>query len=833
MWRAPSILKAVPLTRLTSSSALVSACCTPWSVLWQRSSSAALFMSKREQSQSSRAPSGPHWEEGVVDPRFSSEGNMRRLNPDTMAHYVKANIQNDRREMGLGEVYDWNEFAKDAIYIPTRAGPLWVGSDDPRAAKFMRRREKMKQKPLQRTRPKPGTDPARALENHPLREFFTTATNLHDPLSVSNGLHRAGMIREYDIKHNAALINYAPRPPVVSIMGHVDHGKTTLLDYLRKTNVASQEAGGITQNVGAFQVKTPHGQRITFIDTPGHAAFTAMRAVGASANDMIILVVSAVDGVQPQTKEVIDLARELGTPMVVAITKTDRRSECDYIKDQLRECGVELEESGGDVQLVKICARDGTGIDDLLDAVQLQAELCEISTPTPSRTELTVIESRNQGVSEVAAIVRCGTLRPGQVFVSGMTYGIVRKVFDEHGEQLKEAGPSTPVVLHGYRVSPKPGSILLQVSSEQHAQKYYFFMKDVYSTEGERENYLQLLNQEQKGLIHGRKPDNNITRAHSTIEFVVTCKAATFGMLQALLKMVYDLPHLDGISVDYKVTEVGGLKDYDLAMVGSTGKPGCILLYGDCKDSNALDVPNNVSVIRFNVLYHGIEEFKATLVGVLPKLQRTRIRGVAECLQTFRASQAGKTGNAGGMKVVKGSLEAAHPTYRVLRRDTSVGKKLSAAKGGVAGVSNTGGSTGVEEEPRVVVYEGQLKELRRFKDLVPVVEEGLECGVILHDEFSFKPGDLLEMYETYEEERNVAEEFEAAEKREKTLRQTAALHARLEEEGIVSSVSTPTSSATAEAGADATAAAFAAAVSTAKRADTSSPSSTQSASVTH
>ncbi|EKG07107.1 translation initiation factor IF-2, putative [Trypanosoma cruzi] len=733
---------------------------------------------RRWQSQSSRGQPGLHWDEGVVDPRYSSEGNMRRFNPDTVAHYVKATIQNDRREMGLGEVYDWHEFAKDAVYIPTRSGPLWVGSDDPRCAKFMRRREKMKKSPQQKARPKPGPDPAKQLEDHTLREFFTTATNLRDPLSTANNLHRAGLIREYDIKHVAAKIQYVPRPPIVSIMGHVDHGKTTLLDYLRKTNVASEEAGGITQNVGAFQVKISDDHFVTFIDTPGHAAFTEMRKVGVTANDLIVLVVSAVDGVQPQTKEVIGLARDAGIALVVACTKIDRQSKVDPIKQQLRDCGIELEEDGGDTQFVSVCGRDGTGIPELLEAISLQAELCEISTPEPSRCEVTVIESRSSDVkNEVAGIVRCGKLKPGQVLVAGMTYGVVRKVMDNNGNILQEAGPSMPVIMQGFRVHPKPGVVLMQVSSESHAQKYYLFMKDVYKVEGRREDYLQLLNQEQHGMIYARKPDNNLVRTYSTKAFVLSCKAATFGMLQALMKTLYELPRLEGVSTEIKVTEVGGLKDYDIALIGSSGQPGCILLYGESKDTNTLDVPNHVKVIRFNVLYHGIDALKETLVESLPKISKTRATAEAECIQVFRASQAGRNGNAGGMRVTRGSIIGSHLTFRVLRKSSR--SKLT---GGDNSPKKATGDEDDTEDARTVVYEGQIKELRRFKEIVPSVEMGLECGVILHDEFQFRLGDILQQFEVYEEPRDVAEEYEAAERREKIMRETAALQAQMEEE---------------------------------------------------
>lgn len=723
----------------------------------------------RRQSQSSRGQPGPQWQDGEVDPRYSSAGNMRKLNPDTMAHYVKATIQNDRREMGLGEIYDWNEFAKEAIYIPTRSGPLWVGSDDPRAAKFVRRREKMKVNPMQKARPKPGPDPAVSLQNHPLREYFTTETNLNDPLSVANNLHRAGRIREFDIKHTAAHIQHVPRPPIVTIMGHVDHGKTTLLDYLRKSNVVAGEAGGITQNIGAFQVKTSSGAVITFIDTPGHAAFSTMREAGASATDMIILIVSAVDGVQDQTKEVVRLAHERGLPMVVAITKIDRQPNCDYVKDQLRELGVELEEDGGDVQVTKICAKDGTGIPELLEVLHLQSELCEISTPEPCRTELMVLESTRQESTEVAAIVRCGVAKTGQVCVAGLSYGVIKKIINDHGQQVTEATPSTPVILHGFKVDPKPGTILLQVSSEPHAQKFYQFMRDVYNTEGRREDYLQLMNQERQGNFFNRKPDNNNVRSFSTKAFILICKAATFGMLQALLKSIYELPRLEGVSMDIRVTEVGGLKDYDVVMAGGTGQPACILLFGDSPNSCKLDVPSHIRLIQFKVLYHGIEELKEAFVAALPKIQRNRVLAAAECLETFRASQAGRGGNAAGMKVMHGTVDAAHLHCRVLRKKPETETWVYNVKHEEAHAADDQ----VAAIPYEIVYEGQIKELRRFKDLVPAVEAGLECGVILHDEFSFRKGDVLELIEKYEVERDVTEEYEAAAKREKLLQDVA------------------------------------------------------------
>lgn len=348
---------------------------------------------RRLQSQGSAGASSLAWQDGQLDPRYSSEGSMRKLNPDTMAHYVRATIQNDRREMGLGEIYDWHEFAKDAIYIPTRSGPLWVGSDDPRAAKFVRRRAKMKVNPLQRARKKPGPDRAKQLENHPLREYFTTATTLSDPLSVAQNLHRAGMIREYDIKHTAAKISYQPRPPsspswVTSITAKPPCSTICVTPTSPPARRAELHRASVPSpwpypSRRAPASTPPSTCTITFIDTPGHAAFTAMRAAGASANDLIVLVVSAVDGVQPQTREVIDLAHEHHLPLVVAVTKIDRRPVSPELRRALTDAGLALEEDGGDVPVVGVCGKDGRGVPALLEAILLQAELAEISTPTP------------------------------------------------------------------------------------------------------------------------------------------------------------------------------------------------------------------------------------------------------------------------------------------------------------------------------------------------------------------------------------------------------------------------------------------------------------------
>ena len=701
----------------------------------------------RLQSQSYHQHNIPFVEGEVQHAHRGGNRNAKKLDPDNIPHFVKCSILNDRREMGLTEVDDWRAFAEDAIYIPTRGGPLWVGPDDPRAEKLMKRKEKLLVKPGQVTRKMPKSDPAKDLENHPLRRFFTTPTNLSDPMSIATGLHQTGAIKSTDVKFTAGKIAYESRPPIVTIMGHVDHGKTTLLDYLRKSSVAAGEAGGITQNIGAFKVKCGDGF-ITFVDTPGHAAFNAMREAGAAITDVIIVIISAVDGVQPQTEEAIEIANKYGIPIVVAISKIDRRNETDHITSRLRELGVELEEEGGDVQLVKISSIEGTGIPDLLDALRLQAELSEVNVPVPCRAELSIVESETRAGNEVAAIVRCGLLKPGMSFVSGLTYGRIDKITDQNGTSIQRATAGEPVRFGGFSMLPKPGNILMQVSSDEHAKNFHLFMKDVYKAEGGREDFLQILDLESKGKIYDRKPDNNNIRAYDSIPFNLVVKAETFGMLQALLKTIYELPKLPGVALNVKITEVGGLKDADIALGSGANQPGAFLVFGKCRDNFFMQIPSFMHHIRFDVLYHGMDELKAAMVGALPKIKKTRVLASASCSQVFRASQAGK-GNAAGVTVTVGALSSDAECVQVLRKPSK------------------------DDEPEVV-YEGTYKELRRFKDVVPSVENGLECGLIVRDDFVFRVGDVIREVEHYEEDRDVQAEFEAAEKLERIMQLQAA-----------------------------------------------------------
>lgn len=689
----------------------------------------------------------PHaWVDGELRPEYSSKNDRRKLNPATMAHFVQAKIQNDRRDHGLPEVVDWEAFAECAVYIPTKSGPLWCGADDPRTQKFVARKEKLKRKPGQVSRKNPGEDQAIKLEDHPLRPYYSEPCDINDPMSVADGLYKAGRIKSYDVKHTASRIQYKQRNPIVSIMGHVDHGKTTLLDYLRKTNVAAKEAGGITQSVGAFSVKSGD-ETVTFIDTPGHQAFSEMRKAGAACTDLIVLVISVVDGIQPQTLEVLEIAQKAKLPLIIAANKIDRSRDTTAIKKALKEREIVLEEEGGEIQFVPISALTGEGIPQLLEAIELQAAISELSAPEPSRAEIHVIESRTPDQTEVCGIVKCGIVKPGMTFASGICYATVTKVSNEHGEHQKQVGVSMPVVLSGFKMLPKPGSTLFQLSSADHGEKYYTLMQEVYKVEGKRESFLQQLSQETKGNIYNRKPNHDgAYRAFDAVPFNICVYAATFGQLQALLSLLYSLPQIDGVTLSMKYAEVGGPDDSTVGIMMGMQQRGAVLIFGKVQSRNHMDFPSRVEIFQFDVVYHGIEWLKKKLVGCLPKKTNQRILATAHCKQIFRASQAGE-GNAAGLIVQKGTI---HDSQEV--------KVLRVLKKG--------------EEPQSV-FLGKIKELRRFKDIVPSVDQGLECGMILHDCFQFKSNDIIQCVETYEEEPDVDKIFADAEDRERVARQQA------------------------------------------------------------
>ena len=746
--------------------------------------------------------------EGVAKEGATVDGNRRRFNPSTVGHQVKNRVQQDRMDHSLPEVVSWDDFAEGAVCIPTRSGPLWVGADDPRCERYMKRKTKMEKNPLQMARKQPKTDIAKELETHPLREYFSTPSDLNNPITIADGLAKAGLIKAHEVKHMATQLKWEPRPPHVSIMGHVDHGKTTLLDYLRNTNVAAGEAGGITQSIGAFRVnvakvlrrergepepepvatpaitaaKTAAAQPraagggsvlaakenadgplvqkksptagidaplmkdevsdfITFIDTPGHAAFKEMRESGAAATDLALLIVSVTDGVQPQTEESVAILMERKVPFIVVFNKIDRDENVAPHMDKLRDVGVEFEEDGGDTMWIGVSALHGTNIPELLEMIQLQTSMLELATPTPARAEILVIDSHNKHKTKVAGIVRTGVAKHGQTLASGTTYATVKKLFDETGEkEIRRASVGEPVLLEGFKVLPKPGVVLFQLQSDTFGDRYHHLMKEVYQAEGSRESYLQTLNAERMGRIYDRKPDNNEKAVYDATPFNLSVKASSFGQLQAVMRLLYELPPLEGVQLVIRGGEVGGITDYDVLGLMGKQQPGGVLVFGDIRNANRLDLPEFIEVYSCQVVYHGIDWVKEKLVSMMPKQYNERVVAEARVKQTFRASQAGK-GNAAGLDVQQGTLVVTE-SFRVMR---PVPKKKS------------------DEVPEMLkVYEGEAKELRRFKEQVKSVEEGLECGVIMNEDFTFRVGDIVQQVVKDIIERDVDEEIRKA-----------------------------------------------------------------------
>lgn len=508
---------------------------------------------------------------------------------------------------------------------------------------------------------------------------------------------------------------------------------------------------------------------ITFIDTPGHKAFSEMRKVGAGCTDIIILVISNVDGIQPQTLEVLELARAAKIPVVIAANKIDRNPDVEPLKKALREQQVELEDDGGDVQLVKISALTGEGVPQLLEAVQLQAELSELVVPTPCRAEIFVIESRSPDATEVVGIVKCGVVKAGMTFAAGVCYATVTKACDELGETHKSFGVSKPVVLSGFKMMPKPGNTLFQLSGAVHGERYYELMREVYKAEGKREAYLQQLSAETRGNIYNRKPNNDTPRVFDAVPINMFVYAQTFGQLQALMSLLYALPQIEGVHISIKGAEVGGPDDHCVMLLTGTQQPGVVLVFGKVQDKNHMSFPSRIDVFRFDVVYHGIEWLKKRIVSSLPKKRCQRTLATAVCRQVFRASQAGSKGNAAGLYVVKGTVHSSQNVI-VMRSDKPVRSTMASSASGnskLADESADGGGSMTQ------VYAGSIRELRRFKDIVPSVEQNLECGMILHDEFAFKMGDVLHCIEHYDEEPDVDAIFAAAEEKERIARERA------------------------------------------------------------
>ncbi|MTW21527.1 translation initiation factor IF-2 [Allochromatium palmeri] len=498
------------------------------------------------------------------------------------------------------------------------------------------------------------------------------------------------------------------RPPVVTIMGHVDHGKTSLLDYIRRTRVASGEAGGITQHIGAYHVETDKGT-VSFLDTPGHAAFSAMRARGAKVTDIVILVVAADDGVMPQTAEAIQHARAAGVPLIVAINKVDKpEANPDKVMQELTQYEVLTEEWGGDTMMVKVSAKAGTGIDELLDAILLQAEVLELKAPVSGPARGAIVESSlDKGRGPVATVlVQSGTLRRGDIIVSGGEYGRVRAMFDEAGAPVESAGPSIPVQVLGLSGTPNAGDDVITVSDERRAREVAEFR----AARSRQSRF-----DEQRGVSLDQLFTQLKDGEQKAVNLIL--KADVQGSLEALRESLLKLTN-DEVKVAIVASGVGGLTESDANLAVTSN--AILLGFNVRADAAARRVveEKGLDLRYYSIIYELIDEVKQAISGLLSPIVTEEIIGLAEVRDVFRSS---KFGAVAGCMVVEGVIKRNNP-IRVLRNN-------------------------------VVVYEGALESLRRFKDDVPEVKHGTECGIGVKNYNDVQPGDQIEVFERTERAR--------------------------------------------------------------------------------
>jgi len=493
------------------------------------------------------------------------------------------------------------------------------------------------------------------------------------------------------------------RAPVVTVMGHVDHGKTSLLDYIRKASVAAGEAGGITQHIGAYHVETDHGM-VCFLDTPGHAAFSAMRSRGAKATDVVILVVAADDGVKPQTEEAINHARAAGVPMVVAITKCDKPNiDLDRVMNELAQRNVISEAWGGDTQFVQVSAHAGTGINELLEAILLQSEMLELKAFIDAPGKGVVIESRlDKGRGPVASVlVQNGTLNVGDYVLAGHEYGRVRALIDEAGRSVKSAGPSIPVEVLGFNGVPEAGDEFVVVADEKQAREVADFRRE-------------RIKDKAAAMQQGNKIEAmfaGIGKAGKGILNVII-KADVRGSMEAIVGSLHKLG-TDEVEVNVVAAGVGGISETD-AHLAATSK-AMMIGFNVRADKTAREVVENegVNLRYYNVIYDVIDDVKAILGGMLSPEIREEILGIAEVRDVFNSP---KFGQVAGCMVVEGTVYRSRP-IRVLR-------------------------------DHVVIFQGELESLRRFKDDASEVRNGMECGIGVKNYNDVKVGDKIEVYQT-------------------------------------------------------------------------------------
>ncbi len=507
-----------------------------------------------------------------------------------------------------------------------------------------------------------------------------------------------------------------PRPPIVTIMGHVDHGKTSLLDALRSTDVVSGEAGGITQHIGAYQVQLKSGQKITFLDTPGHAAFTAMRARGANATDIAVLVVAADDSVMPQTIESINHAKAAGVPIIVAVNKIDLHdAQPEKVLTDLLQHDIQVESMGGETQAVKVSAKGRIGLDDLTDAISLQAEVLELKANPNRPADGVVIESQlDKGRGPVATVlVKRGTLKRGDILVAGTQWGKVRALVDERGQQLDKAGPSLPVEVLGLDGAPDPGEPFVVVDTEARAREITDYRvrtkRQVAGKAGAaaRASLDQLMNRLKEGSVQ-------------TSELPVVVKGDVQGSVEAI-SMSLDKISTEEVRARVIHGAVGGISESDVLLAKSSGAPIFAFNVRANKQARDLAEKEGVEIRYYSVIYDLIDDVKATLSGMLAPEKRETFIGYAEILEVFNITKVGKVA---GCRVTEG---------KVLR---GCGVRLL--------------------RDNIVIHEGKLKTLKRFKDEVTEVNSGMECGMAFERYDDIRVGDKIECFQVEEIARTLA-----------------------------------------------------------------------------
>ena len=504
-----------------------------------------------------------------------------------------------------------------------------------------------------------------------------------------------------------------PRPPVITIMGHVDHGKTSLLDRIRQANVVSGEAGGITQHIGAYQVTTDSGAVLSFLDTPGHAAFTSMRARGAQVTDIVVLVVAADDAVMPQTIEAINHAKAAEVPMIVAINKIDKPDATpDKVRTDLLQHEVIVEKMSGDVQDVEVSAMSGQGIPELLEAIALQAELLEITANPDRPAEGAVIEAQlDVGRGPVATVlVQKGTLRQGDIFVVGEQWGKVRALINDKGERVKEAGPSVPVEVLGLNGTPEAGDVLNVVSTEAQAREIAEYREQAAKDRRAAAGAATTLDQ----LLAKAKADESVA------ELPIVVKADVQGSAEAIIQAMEKIGN-EEVRVRVLHYGVGAITESDIGLAEASGAP--VIGFNVRANAPARNSANQkgVEIRYYSVIYDLVDDVKAAASGLLGAAVRENFIGYAEIKETFRVSGVG---TVAGCLVTEGVARRS-AGVRLLRDD-------------------------------VVVHEGTLKTLKRFKDEVKEVQSGQECGMAFENYDDIRKGDVIEIFEREEVERTLA-----------------------------------------------------------------------------